>query len=87
MDNKHTSGEWMTDGSEIYNQYNTIAAINYRSKGIAEEEAEANAKIIAAAPDMLEALNRLLNHIEIRNIDLPERVLEQAQNAINKATL
>lgn len=45
------------------------------------EECEANARLIAAAPDMLEALENIENDDE----SIPFRIWEMIQNAIRKA--
>ncbi len=45
METKHTKGEWRVD-----NEYSS------GNRGITRIEIEANAKLIAAAPDLLEAL-------------------------------
>lgn len=66
-DNKHTKGEWLV--SNTINDYTIYAddgsnkgagkdvALVYRySRATDEEEAKANARLIAAAPDLLNAL-------------------------------
>jgi hypothetical protein len=35
---------------------------------------------------LLDALNRLYNHVTIRNVDLPEKVLDEAKEAIAQCT-
>lgn len=95
---KHTPGEWAhTDGS-IYS-YGVghgadIATVNTDSAHLTDEEAEANARLIAAAPTMLQALKDCMSWFELNYIHykIPmSRVgspgfIETAQNAINKAT-
>ncbi len=60
---KHTPGPWMLlKGSSwhiwpdvgVQNQHNLIADVRFSPEG------DANARLIAAAPDLLAALNRLL---------------------------
>jgi hypothetical protein len=67
MKTKHTPGEW------IFNKYTPcdfgVHSIEGRGNDIAlvrgtDEEAEANAKLIAAAPVMLEALQKAIEVIE-----------------------
>lgn len=65
---KHTQGEWIIShganhipsiGSKILHQpIAHLCRVNEETKGI-DAEAEANARLIAAAPDMLEALKVL----------------------------
>lgn len=56
MKNKHTQGEWITNEGQIYPQETgkTLALIPYFDKD--DEEQEANAKLIAAAPNMLKII-------------------------------
>lgn len=58
MENKHTPGEWRTsytrDGKAILINKGRVAEVY--SDDIDEDEAEANARLIAAAPDLLGAL-------------------------------
>lgn len=56
MTNKHTKGEWITNEGQIYPQETgkTLALIPYFNKD--DEEQEANAKLIAAAPNMLKII-------------------------------
>lgn len=86
-DVKHTAGEWA-----VFNK-NAVAVgqFTYRPHwpGIAQQgEMEANARLIAAAPDMLEALRGLLQ----QNEEFCERTglgdtdqMEAARAAISKA--
>lgn len=55
-----------------------------RNGGLTIEEAEANAKLIASAPDLLEAL-QLAFKLELRNFDDRAEFLKKAKEAINKA--
>ena len=53
---KHTDGKWMvSNGDQIVAMPSQIKICN-RVSGANFEEVEANAKLIAAAPDLLEAL-------------------------------
>jgi len=56
MTNKHTKGEWVANEGQIYPQETgkTLALIPYFNKD--DEEQEANAKLIAAAPNMLKII-------------------------------
>jgi hypothetical protein len=48
------------------------------------KEIEANMRLIASAPELLDALNEILANVAWKNI--PEQQLEFAKNAIKKAT-
>lgn len=77
---KHTGGEWSTSleyGQELLNglpiievQTDFTALQNVfpewiaKVRGNSQQEAEKNAKLIAAAPDLLEALKEALNIID-----------------------
>ena len=56
----HTTGPWYTRHGQISSEASvhgcTIADCNATAKGISDEEVAANARLIAAAPDMLAAL-------------------------------
>lgn len=98
--NKHTPGPWkFRDASEafktnpfsVYIQgrgVHSAAIANIpRKQTIPEEEARANALLIAAAPDLLAALQGLLKGI----FDGPDEanaamLVAQARDAITKAT-
>jgi hypothetical protein len=77
---KHRQGEWKTS-KPYFNYYVTcngesICQIN------ASDDEEANAKLIAAAPDLLEALQAMIDGKE-RDF---AKLVEKAQAAIKKAT-
>ena len=100
MDEKFTKGEWkhISDTHEFCDtgDYQTDEIIKVDKKCIAqcfsigsisEEEAEANAKLIAAAPELLEACQLMKMYIDYKckedaNKDLN---LENIQKLINKA--
>ena len=55
---KHTKGPWAINEFLVYAENGNgciLATINSISKGISDEEAQANARLIAAAPDLLAA--------------------------------
>lgn len=103
---KHTPGPWVIDpifinvkdgGScpaYIRDQNNTIIVdMNFNiPAGIGSKECTANAKLISAAPDMLEALRLALPYIEgayecaFPDSDHNESVLNMVREAIDKAT-
>ena len=61
---------------------------NSFSEAIKDEEAEANAKLIASAPELLEALKatKQLNLHLYEDGTVGNRIYKQITNAINKAT-
>jgi hypothetical protein len=95
MMNEHTPGPWKQNGPEIYapeayrhgSQFYDIAhSVNYM-----DDEGTANAHLIAAAPELLEACKTAAELIE-RLPELPNhegwgcRILAQCKAAIAKAT-
>jgi len=92
--NKHTPGPWYVADTKIRTSINSehkhIAMVNYSYRGIESdvmgEEHEANARLIAAAPDLLAALQGLLRGI----FDGPDEadaamLIAKARDAVNKA--
>lgn len=102
MKTQHTKGEWVIEQHHpsiyVCSGYKGFVIAEVTNQQIShfignDEEAQANAKLIAAAPDMLEALNCLLEtmrpHIMkmgIRKGFSEHAALAQAQTAIHKAT-
>lgn len=89
MKTQHTEGNWHSHDGQIYPEQTgkTLALIPYFDKE--NEEQQANAKLIAAAPELLEALQQAVKEMEQINNIYPERVLgrlDQARAAIQKAT-
>ena len=86
---KHTKGKWIVDGDVVSNGDRYICQINYNEDS---KEEEANAKLIASAPELLEALNLLMNVIS-RNSkfaelsELDQNTMEKVQEAIKNATV
>jgi hypothetical protein len=92
---KFTQGKWIVksenDGSNIYikDATNTAAICKlYTQNAIVlnKEEAVANAKLIASAPELLEALKAVFKSKTERGIIGVEE-MSLVINAINKATL
>lgn len=86
MKNKHTAGEWITKEGQIYPQETgkTIALIPYFDSE--DKEQQANARLIASAPEMLEALQEIIRlsqssgtEHDIKNI---QRIWVIANNSI-----
>lgn len=100
MKTKHTPGPWKR-GSEIEGdeyacvvlggEYNGIIARAKVDVYTTDEEAEANAKLIAAAPDLLKALQGVALWGKRRDgkfiFTTSQEQFDEFQAAINKATL
>ena len=97
MKTKHTPGPWNLEtvpiqsagGSNTCHKIGPFNACIYddwspRKSGISEEENLANAKLIAAAPELLEALIEISNYEA--GYDAILDVQEIAKEAIQKAT-
>ena len=75
---KHTEGNWTA-----LNLHNNWLVVNEQTNNLIEIRAnEANAKLIAAAPELLEALM----NIENDGNTIPDTIWEMRCNAIKKAT-
>lgn len=95
METKHTKGEWVVEKSGAMpkqrirsDKMQIICDCFSFSEGIKDEEAEANAKLIAAAPELLEALIKLLSseYPNYKTIDDSKHPANLALIAIKKAT-
>lgn len=87
MKTKHTQGEWQSrsEDSDLYiysPMHGAIATIPKVIYGNNSEEHKANAKLIAAAPDLLEALIEMVEY----NVDTHHSHVTKAKAAIKKAT-
>jgi len=95
----HTPGPWTVDYTDdhlrIYGGDLLIAEVNGSTehievRGLDEETTEANAWLIAGAPDLLAAVERILARVETLNLFTERgedaKVVEQARAAIGKAT-
>jgi len=88
MTNKHTPGPWCMDTSlHIYGSAEPqpipgfIGGTSIEQSHICTAKSYADAALIAAAPDLLEALEAIVRF----NTPLPHGLLEQARAAIAKA--
>lgn len=94
----HTPGPWYADPSKRVKGFavthdgepNPLAIAlrkpkNSYSKGIPDTKALANARLIAAAPELLEALEELLQLIEIERPDWQHTEQHRARAALAKA--
>jgi len=81
MSKQHTPGPWHTAGEQgvqIRSEKHQIAKV-WTMRG---NEWKANARLIAAAPDLLEALQ----HLMVAHGEQLDYAFQQAQDAIAKAT-
>lgn len=86
---KHTPGPWISVGAWVEHPDDDVAdicscdpaTINQEHLGRGDSEICANARLIAAAPDMLDALQFVTSASRI----LPEAMLKVAKDAIAKA--
>ena len=96
MEAKFTKGEWKIDNNILTNEYgakeisiNCEGLLNiisvWCSGLISNEEAEANAKLIAAAPVMYEAL-AIIRSMCDRNVDKENIIWHKVTEALQKAT-
>jgi len=93
METKHTAGQWNPEYNRVISSFNIlkdgdiIAAIN--DDGTKEfEEVEANAKLIAAAPELLEMCIATLEDLESGELtgNATEDALINLRAAIKAAT-
>lgn len=92
---EHTPGPWRLrklrhEGVEIEDEQDSLlVAVTHRHAGTfdggyEEMPCEANARLIAAAPDLLEALRQILA-ADMQGVLLPSRLSELAAAAVKKA--
>jgi len=89
---KHTPGPWRVEKSG----YTQIACLVYAGDypvlntavpPSSKEEWESNAKLIAAAPDLLEACKKALIHFDHLGLVGTNGIMEDLRQAIKKAEL
>lgn len=96
MKTKHTKGEWKVETQPllrpkgctkyyITSNNGELLITEFTRVDYLKDEAEANAKLIASAPDLLEALIKLYGAID-SCIDLTPELIKDCKNAIKKAT-
>lgn len=96
---KHTPGPWKHDNNTVYslhlrngkpsNRFYASIYVDF-AYGVSAKEGEANARLMAAAPELLEALQMLLrSHRHLSFLDSKSMsdspIEEHAQAAIDKA--
>lgn len=89
----HTPGPWFVNGRESYTKYvearigggllQEVAACGPTEQ---QEQQEANARLIAAAPDLLEALQQAVTSMQDSGYPNDSLVIRAARQAITKAT-
>ena len=88
---KHTPGPWSVEksnlGPEIWNQNTRVARVNINHEYHADMvDDQANARLIAAAPELLEALEAILEAMPAQMSLDGEQLRSDAIAAIRKAT-
>lgn len=98
---KHTPGPWVAQTHHKVNTKNGKCNVIHQDgpmfciiDGIPFREAQANARLIAAAPEMLEALNHVIEYINrclqdkeaLKQSDLTKILVSVLNPAITKAT-
>ena len=84
---RHTQGEWRVNGLTRIeaNNFGLVAQVVLSPEYLSQEETKANARLIAAAPELLEALKYLLEEVCTKNGRPFDGATEEATAAINKA--
>ena len=80
MEHKHTPGPWSINGNKIDgNGYHIVSVNSHRTS-----DGEANARLIAAAPELLEIVKSILADDMMQY--LPAEYIEKIRSSIAKAT-
>lgn len=82
-DTKHTNGPWHEGSHRAIESHSGTICEVYSHMGI--EEADANQKLIAAAPELLYELETLVQYAQGGDVP-PKSVVDRARAAIAKAT-
>lgn len=85
---KGTKQEWVRDGKMVYaleDGENRFYAAFYPGRNCLNGESEANAQLAMAAPDLLEALQQLLEDVCSNNDSVLGYRVAEARSAISKA--
>ncbi len=83
--NKHTPGPWSFAASPSSSYWDFVVKIGRGYIGIDTDNAEADGRLIAAAPDLLEALKECLRRIDDGADYGPEHAVSKSRAAIAKA--
>ena len=91
MKAKHTQGEWQIEKSELVHDLLIIGDCKLigrvQPEDSTDEEFEANAKLMAASPELLQALIMIVNDTEFTNGQILQSTLNRVKEAIKKATI
>lgn len=91
---QHTPGEWVVSETYLDGCFTVITKVAAPEKkniicdiwGMDTKEGKANAKLIAAAPELLEALEGAVKAMKIVTSSAIKPFIERAESAIKKAT-
>ena len=87
MSRQHTPGPWTASDNAIYGSSGLIKPlVAYLDDRFADEEAANNARLIAAAPDLLELAQQIALAAEQNEGNIPTDIVSGAIAAIAKAT-
>ena len=87
----HTPGPWALDGDinamnlDVVSGEGRIAMIDCENDDLTDAEVVANARLMRAAPDLLEALSDIILSSDANCGDSLANAIEAARNAIEKA--
>ena len=85
MKTEHTKGPWRIDSQTRFGDFTIAAGENVKAcEFIAKTQSEANARLIAAAPELLTALEDIVKLANNTDFYLPRNWLEDARSAISK---
>lgn len=89
MKTQHTPGPWRAEGCTVYAGENRVAQTwSETHDGLPTPTMEADARLIAAAPEVLKALRDILQwwtEMDGEFDDMPVELWDQAQDAMAKA--
>lgn len=87
IDTKHTPGPWDAGAFPNYDKYIRIdqPGIRIDNDDVDPDEAEANARLVTAAPDMLETLLEFVSTFSTVPGSIGDEVRQKARAAIAKA--
>ena len=84
MNAKHTPGPWSTDGRVLRNAAGNSIASSGNNRVVTGDELYASMTLAAAAPDLLAALESLLDDADVCEV-AGDDAIRQARAAIAKA--